>query len=60
MANQDNQPPSQPAEDMFGRPTDVRHSQPEQEPARKQQGAQQMPEREHEEAGARSPKKSGQ
>jgi hypothetical protein len=43
---------------MFGRPTDVRHAEPEQEPARKQQGAQQMPEREHKEAGARSPKKS--
>ncbi|HZH74485.1 MAG TPA: hypothetical protein VEY88_00535 [Archangium sp.] len=58
MANQDRQAPPQPAEDMFGRPTDVRHDEPEREPARKQQGAHQMPEREHQEAGARSPKKS--
>jgi hypothetical protein len=58
MANQDRQAPPQPAEDMFGRPTDVRHDEPEREPARKQQGAHQMPEREHKEAGARSPKKS--
>jgi len=60
MANQDRQAPPQPAEDMFGRPTDVRHDEPEREPARKQQGAHQMPEREHQEAGARSPKKSGE
>ncbi|HEY0095740.1 MAG TPA: hypothetical protein VGB96_15525, partial [Archangium sp.] len=41
MANQDRRPPPQPAEDMFGRPTDVRNEQDEQEPTREQQGAHQ-------------------
>jgi hypothetical protein len=43
MAHQDRRPPPQPAEDMFGRPTDVRHDKDEQEPTREQQGAQQSP-----------------
>ncbi len=48
MANQDRRPPPQPAEDMFGRPTDVRHgkAEPEHQPSREQQGAHQMPGRE--------------
>lgn len=43
MANQDRRPPPQPAEDMFGRPTDVRHGQSEREPTREEQGAHQSP-----------------
>lgn len=43
MANQDRRPPPQPAEDMFGRPTDVRNDQPEREPTREQQSAHQIP-----------------
>ncbi|MFY0527477.1 hypothetical protein ACN28I_31455 [Archangium gephyra] len=43
MANQDRRPPPQPAEDMFGRPTDVRNDQKEQEPTREQQSAHQSP-----------------
>ncbi|HEX8437560.1 hypothetical protein [Archangium sp.] len=47
MAKQDRRPPPQPAEDMFGRPTDVRHDEPEpdNQPTREQQGAHQRPER---------------
>lgn len=56
MANQDRRPPPQPAEDMFGRPTDVRHAEPEREPSRKQQGAHQMPEREQKDEGQRDAK----
>ncbi len=47
MANQDRQPPSQPAEDMFGRPTDVRHAQSEHEPSRERQRAHQIPHRDN-------------
>ncbi|WP_257462522.1 hypothetical protein [Archangium lipolyticum] len=43
MANQDRRPPPQPAEDMFGRPTDVRHDKEEEQPTREQQGAHQRP-----------------
>ena len=43
MANQDTRPPSQPAEDMFGRPTDTRGEQSEHEPSRERQGAHQLP-----------------
>ena len=53
MANQERRPPPQPAEDMFGRPTDVRHEQeePKGQPSREQQGAHQLPERrEHDES----------
>jgi hypothetical protein len=39
MANQDRRPPPQPAEDMFGRPTDVRQETPESSPSRERQGA---------------------
>ena len=39
MANQDSLPPPQPAEDMFGRPTDVRQETAEPEPSRPRQGA---------------------
>jgi hypothetical protein len=50
MANQDRRPPPQPAEDMFGRPTDVRHDKDEDQPSREQQGSQQLPQSE---SGAR-------
>ncbi len=43
MAQQDRRPPPQPAEDMFGRPTDLRHDKDEHEPTREQQGAHQSP-----------------
>jgi len=48
MANQDRRPPPQPAEDMFGRPTDVRHEKPEPKPSREKQGAHQIPKHEPE------------
>ena len=47
MANQDRPSPPQPAEDMFGRPTDVRHEEAEHEPSRQQQGAYRIPHHEH-------------
>ena len=43
MANQDRRPPPQPAEDMFGRPTDVRNDEPEREPTREQQSPHHIP-----------------
>ncbi len=49
MANQDRRSPPQPAEDMFGRPTDVRNEQEEQEPTREQQGAHTSPRQDHSE-----------
>ncbi len=36
-------PPPQSAEDMFGRPTDVRHEEPEPGPSREQQTAHRIP-----------------
>ncbi len=55
MANQDRRPPSQPAEDMFGRPTDVRHEkdEPKHLPSREQQGAHQIPKRDKEDEDRR-------
>ncbi|WNG41247.1 hypothetical protein F0U61_51805 [Archangium violaceum] len=52
MANKDTRPPPQPAEDMFGRPTDVRHEkeEPEGQPTREQQGSHQRPDDENDEA----------
>lgn len=47
MANQDRRPPAQPAEDMFGRPTDVRGDQSEHTPSRERQGTHQIPHHEH-------------
>ena len=43
MTNQDRRTPPQPAEDMFGRPTDVRNAQSESEPTREQQSTHQRP-----------------
>lgn len=37
MANHDKRPTPQPAEDMFGRPTDVRHEATPEGPSREQQ-----------------------
>lgn len=60
MANQDRRPPPQPAEDMFGRPTDVRHEAPEKTPTREQQGAHQSPKREDSDAGAKRAKEDAE
>jgi hypothetical protein len=43
MANQDRRSPPQPAEDMFGRPTDPRHEKEEGRPTREEQGAHRRP-----------------
>lgn len=43
MATHDKRPPPQPAEDMFGRPTDVRQETPAQGPSREQQTAHRIP-----------------
>lgn len=43
MANQDKRPAPQPAEDMFGRPTDVRHEATPEGPSREQQAPDQLP-----------------
>jgi hypothetical protein len=61
MANQDRRPPPQPAEDMFGRPTDVRHEKDEGAPTREQQGAHVSPRhaRADEESRERSEKDAG-
>ena len=48
MANQDRPPSPQPAEDMFGRPTDVRHEKTPCGPSRQQQSAHQIPKHEPE------------
>ncbi|PTL79556.1 hypothetical protein [Vitiosangium sp. GDMCC 1.1324] len=50
MANQDRRPPPQSAEDMFGRPTDVRHDEDESQPTREQQTAHRIPRHEPEDA----------
>jgi hypothetical protein len=47
MANQDRRPPLQTAEDMFGRPTDVRHENAEGQPTREQQTQHRIPHHEH-------------
>ena len=43
MANQDKRAPPQPPEDMFGRPTDVRHEESGRPPSREEQGAHPLP-----------------
>ena len=46
MATRDSKTPTQPAEDMFGRPTSPRHDEEEQGPSRDAQGEQRLPAKE--------------
>ncbi|ATB29571.1 hypothetical protein [Melittangium boletus] len=47
MATTERKDPTQPAEDMFGRPTSPRHDEESTGPSREAQGEQQLPPSEH-------------
>jgi hypothetical protein len=53
MAIKDKRAPQQPAEDMFGRPTDLRNAQPDRELPREHPGTGEVPKKERADASQR-------